>query len=190
MAGLEAGDLRKGVAIMVDNKPHLIVDMDFVKPGKGQALYKCRLKNLLTNQLYERTYRSGDRFEQADVMETQIQYLYCDGESFHFMNTVTFDQLEMSAETVGNAKDFMTENMIVNAILFQSQPILLDLPNFVVLKVVNSENWIKGDTASGATKPIEVETGYVLQAPLFINQNEFIKIDTRTGQYVERVNKK
>lgn len=190
MAGLEAGDLRKGLAIMVDNKPHLIEDLDFVKPGKGQALYKCRLRNLMTGQLYERTYRSGDKFDQADVTETVIQFLYSDGETFHFMHTETFEQLEMSAEAVDTGKNYLIENMNVSSILYEGRPILLNLPNFVTLKVVNSENWVKGDTASGATKPVELETGFVVQAPLFINQNEYIRIDTRTGQYVERVNKK
>ncbi len=190
MAGLDAGDLRKGLAIMVDAKPHLIEELDFVKPGKGQALYKCRLRNLLTGQLYERTYRSGEKFEQADVTETDIQFLYADAETFHFMHTESYEQLEMSVEAVGVGKNYLTENMNVSSILFEGRPILLNLPNFVVLKVINSENWIKGDTASGATKPVEVETGAVVQAPLFINEGEFIKIDTRTGQYVERVNKK
>jgi len=190
MAGLDAGDLRRGLAIMVEGKPHLIDELDFVKPGKGQALYKCRLRNLLSGLSYERTYRSGDKFEQADVTETVIQYLYTDGETFHFMHAETFEQLEMTAVAVGDGKNYMTENMNVSSILFEGRPIMLNLPNFVVLKVTNSENWVKGDTASGATKPVELETGFVVPVPLFINQNEYVKIDTRTGQYVERVNKK
>ncbi len=189
MAGIEAGQLKKGLAIMVEDKPHLIAEMEFVKPGKGQALYKCRLRNLVSGQLYERTYRSGERFDVADVTESEIQYLYNDGEFFHFMHNETFEPFQMDADVVGSDSRFLKESMVVRAMLYNGHPISLELPNFVVMEVSVSEEWIKGDTASGATKPVEVESGYVLQVPLFIKQGERIRIDTRTGSYVERVNK-
>lgn len=186
---IEAGQLRKNLAIMVDNIPHIIADLEFVKPGKGQALYKCRLRNLVSGQLYDRTYRSGDRFETADVTESDIQYLYTDGDSFHFMHNETFEQMFMPAEAVGDAKNFLLEGMTIKALLYQGSPIGIDLPNFVVMEVVQSDPGVRGDTASGATKPASVESGYVLQVPLFISEGEYVKVDTRNGQYVERVKK-
>jgi elongation factor P len=189
MGGIDAGQLRKGLAVIVENSPHLVAELDFVKPGKGQALYKCRLRNLKTNQLYERTYRSGDKFETADVTESRMQYLYNDGELYHFMHAETFEPLQMMKEAVGDAVNFLKEQMFVGAILFEGHPIALELPNFVDLDVAEAEPGIKGDTASGATKPVTLETGYVVQVPLFINQGERLRIDTRTGQYVERSKK-
>lgn len=189
MSVIEAGQLKKGLAIMVDDKPHLIAEMDFVKPGKGQALYKTRLRNLVSGQLYERTYRSGERFETADVTEQEVQFLYSDGEFFHFMHAETYEPLQMVTEAVGDAGRYLIESMVVRAMLFNGHPITLELPNFVIMEVTQSEEWVKGDTASGATKPIQVQTGFVVQVPLFIKQGEKIRIDTRTGAYVERVNK-
>jgi len=189
MGGIDAGQLRKGLAVIVENAPHLVAELDFVKPGKGQALYKCKLRNLKTNQLYERTYRSGDRFETADVTESQMQYLYNDGELYHFMHSETFEPLQMTKEAVGDAVNFLIEQMKVGAILFEGHPIVVELPNFVDLLVSEAEPGIKGDTASGATKPVTLETGFIVQVPLFINQGERLRIDTRTGTYVERSKK-
>jgi elongation factor P len=184
---LTAGDLRKGSKIEIDGEPYLIVDFDFSKPGKGQALYRCRLKNMITGVQLDRTYRSGDKFNAADLEEQGMQYLYSDGERYHFMNTSSYEQIEMSAEAVEDASSFLTENLIVNVLLFQGRPIGLTLPNFVELKIVKSDPGIKGDTASGATKPATLETGHVIQVPLFLEEGETVRIDTRTGQYVERV---
>ncbi len=189
MAGIEAGQLKRGLAIMLENVPHLLVGMEFVKPGKGQALYKCRLKNLNTGSQFDRTYRSGERFEVADVEDRDIQFLYREGEYFHFMNSETYEQYQLHQDDVGEAQNFLVDSMVVKALLFDGRPIGIELPNFVVLEVTQSEAWIKGDTASGATKPVEVASGYTVQVPLFIKQGEFVKIDTRTGDYVERVNK-
>ncbi len=189
MAGIEAGQLKKGMAVILEDKPHLIVELDFVKPGKGQALYKCRLRNLVTGIQYERTYRSGERFDVADVTETELQFLYSDGEYFHFMHNETYEQHPIRAEIVGDQSRFLRESLVVRAMLYNGHPISIELPNFVVMDVTVSEEWVKGDTASGATKPVGIESGYVLQVPLFIKQGEKIRIDTRTGAYVERVNK-
>ena len=189
MTIIEAGQLRKGLALMLDGKPHLVVEMDFVKPGKGQALYKCKIRNLLTNQLYVRTYRSGERFESADVTETELQFLYADEDFLYLMHNETFEQMELSVDSAGNALEFLKEGTEVGALLLEGRPIGIELPNFVVLEVTEASPGVKGDTASGATKPVTVETGYSVQVPLFIQEGNQLKIDTRNGQYVERVNR-
>ena len=186
-AVLTAGELRKGLKIEIDGEPYLILDFEFSKPGKGQALYRCRLKNMITGAQFDRTYRSGDKFDAPDLEEQEIQYLYSDGESYHFMNMSSYEQIEMSAGAVGDASSFLTENLVVNVLLFQGRPIGLTLPNFVDLKIVASAPGIKGDTASGATKPATLDTGHVIYVPLFVEEGETVRIDTRTGQYVERV---
>ncbi len=184
---MTAGELRKGAKLEIDGDPYLIVDFEFSKPGKGQALYRCRLRNMITGAQFDRTYRSGDKFTAADLEEQEMQYLYNDGEKYHFMNTSNYEQIEMSPEQVGDAINFITENLNVNVLLFQGGPIGLTLPNFVELHIAKSDPGIKGDTASGSTKPATLETGYVVQVPLFVEEGEMVRIDTRTGQYVERV---
>ncbi len=184
---LESGDLRKGLKFEIDGDPYVIVQFEFVKPGKGQALYKCKLKNMLTGVQFERTFRSGDKFKEADLEEYEMEYLYFDGESYCFMNKTNFEQEFMNAEQVGDAKDFLKENTAVSILLFDGRPIGLSLPNFVELQITQADPWAKGDTASGDSKPATLETGYVLQVPPFIEEGELIKIDPRTGQYVERV---
>ena len=186
-AVLTAGELRKGVKLEIDGDPYLVVDFEFSKPGKGQALYRCRLKNMISGTQLDRTYRSGDKFNAADLEEQEMQYLYNDGEHYHFMNMSSFEQIEIKAEAVEEASYFLTENLIVNVLLFQGRPIGLTLPNFVDLQIVKSDPGIKGDTASGSTKPATLSTGHVIQVPLFVEEGETVRIDTRTGQYVERV---
>ncbi len=187
MAVLTASDLRKGLKLEIDGDPYIIVDFEFSKPGKGQALYRCRLKNMITGSQFDRTYRSGDKFNSADLEEQEYQFLYKQDTSYHFMNTSNYEQIELSNEAVGDAVHYLTENLVVNMLLFQERPIGINLPNFVNLKVVQSDPGIKGDTAAGATKPVTMDTGFVIQVPLFIEQGEALKIDTRTGTYVERV---
>lgn len=187
MTTIEAGQLRRGLALMIDGTPHLIAEMEFMKPGKGQALYKCKLRNLLTNQLYDRTYRSGERFETADVFENEIQFLYADADFLHFMHTETYEQLELATEAAGNSLSYLKEGAMVKAILLEGRPICIELPNFVVLEVGHADPGVKGDTASGATKPVTLETGLTVNVPLFINEGNHLRIDTRSGQYVERV---
>ncbi|MDR3554341.1 MAG: elongation factor P [Syntrophobacteraceae bacterium] len=184
---LTAGELRKGVKIEIDGDPYLITDFEFTKPGKGQALYRCRLKNMITGIQFDRTYRSGDKFNSADLEEQEMQYLYSDGQTFHFMNMSSYEQIEMTAEAVGDASNFLSENLLVSVLLFQGRPIAISLPNFVDLQIVSSAPGIKGDTASGSTKPATLSTGHVIQVPLFVEEGETVRIDTRTGQYVERV---
>jgi elongation factor P len=183
----EAADLRKGLKIQIDGEPYLIVDFSFVKPGKGQALYKCRLKNLITGSQFDRNYRSGDRFERADLDEQQMEFLYEEGNQYCFMNTSTYEQLHMDADQVGDAKNYLTNNLKVTVSFFQGRPMGINLPTFVDLKVVTADPGVRGDTATGATKPVTMETGYQIQVPLFIEQGETLRLDTRTGQYVSRV---
>jgi elongation factor P len=187
MATLTTSDLRKGLKLEIDGEPYIIVDFEFSKPGKGQALYRCRLKNMITGSQFDRTYRSVDKFESADLEEQDMQFLYSQGDSYHFMNTANYEQIEMNADQVGDAKNYLTENLVVSMLFFQGRPIGINLPNFVELKVIQSDPGIKGDTATGATKPAKLETGFVIQVPLFIEEGETLKIDTRTGSYVERV---
>lgn len=184
---LTASDLRKGLKIEIDGEPYLVVDFEFSKPGKGQALYRCRLKNMITGSQFDRTYRSGDKFNAADLEEQSMEFLYKDGNRYTFMNTSTYEQIELTEENVGDAINYLTENLVVDMLLFQGRPIGIGLPNFVELQVTQSDPGIKGDTAAGATKPVTLETGFVIQVPLFIEEGEVLKVDTRTGAYVERV---
>ncbi len=183
----EAADLRKGLKILIEGEPHIIVDFSFVKPGKGQALYKCKLKNLITGSQFDRTYRSGDKFDPANLEEHEMEFLYKDGSQYCFMNTSTYEQVIMEEDQVGTAANFLTNNIVVNVLFFGERPIDISLPIFVDLKVTEAEPGIKGDTASGATKPVTMETGYVIQVPLFVEEGEVLRLDTRTGDYVSRI---
>jgi elongation factor P len=184
---LESGDLRKGLKFELDGEPYVIVQFEFVKPGKGQALYKCKLKNMLTGAQFDKTFRSGEKFKEANLEEAEMEYLYADGDQFCFMNTSTYDQEFVSKEQVGEAIHFLKENTVCSVLLFEGRPIGISLPFFIELQVKNTAPWVKGDTASGDSKPATLETGYVLNVPPFIQEGELIRIDTRTGEYVERV---
>jgi elongation factor P len=183
----DSSDLRKGLKIEIDGDPYVIVQFEFVKPGKGQALYKCKLKNMVTGAQFERTYRSGEKFNEANLEEFEMEYLYSDGESYCFMNTSTYEQEFLTKEQVGDAKAFLKENTVCSVLMFEGRAIGISLPNFVDLTITEAEPWAKGDTAAGSTKPATLETGHVVQVPPFVNQGEKIRIDTRTGAYVERV---
>ena len=184
---VSAGDLRKGLKLEIDGDPYVIVDFSFTKPGKGQALYRCRLRNMINGSQFDRTYRSGDKFTEADLQEQKMEYLYREGKQYCFMNTSTYEQVYLSEEQVGDSVNYLTENLGVDMLFFQGRPIGLTLPYFVELKVVKADPGVKGDTASGATKPVTMETGLVMQVPLFIEEGEVLRLDTRTGAYVERV---
>ena len=183
----ECSDLRKGLKIVIDGAPHVITQYDFVKPGKGQALYKCKLKNMLTGAQFDRTYRSGEKFNEANLEEVEMEYLYQDGDGYCFMNTSDYTQEFVTETQIGDAKGLLKENTKCNVLLFDGKPIEITLPNFVELRITKADPWAKGDTASGDSKPATLETGMVIQVPPFIEEGEKIKIDTRTGQYVERV---
>jgi len=183
----ESSDLRKGLKIAIDGEPYVITQFEFVKPGKGQALYKCKLKNMLTGSQFDRTFRSGDKFNEANLEEFEMEYLYSDGDRYCFMNTATYDQDFLTLEQVGDSINLLKENTVCNVLFFEERPIGITLPNFVDLRIAKADPWAKGDTASGSTKPATLETGYEVQVPPFIEEGELVRIDTRTGEYVERV---
>jgi len=187
VAVYKTSEFRKGLKIQIDGEPYLMVEMNFVKPGKGNALYKCRLRNLLRNTTLDRTYKGGDSLESADVNEVQAQFLYRQGDTFVFMNNETFDQYELSAEQVDDNWKYLKEGMICSMVLFNENPITMAPPNHVELLVEYCEPGAKGDTATNVTKTAKMETGAEFIVPAFINIGNVIKIDTRTGGYVERV---
>ena len=186
---VDIGEIRKGSKVVFDNDPWVVTDYQFVKPGKGQALYKCKMKNMVSGATVDRTYRSGEKFERADLEEHRMQFLYSDGEEFHFMNNNNYEQVALSGAQVDDAGNFLYENLEVDMLFFNGQPIGLTLPNFVELEITQSDPGIKGDTASNTTKPATLSTGYIVQVPLFVEEGEWIKVDTRNGAYVERVKK-
>jgi len=183
-----ASDLRKGLKFEIDGDPYVIVGFEFKKPGKGQSLYKCKLKNMITGSQFERTYRSGDKFEKADLEEQEMEYLYADKESYCFMNTSNYEQIFLSEDQVVDVIDLLKDNTICTVLLHNGNPIGVTLPNFIALRVTTAEPWAKGDTATGSTKPATLETGFEVQVPPFIDEGQMVKIDTRTREYVERVN--
>jgi len=185
----ESSDLRKGLKIEIDGDPYVVVQFDFVKPGKGQALYKCRLKNMVTGAQFDKTYRSGEKINKADLEEIKMEYLYFDGEAYCFMNSSNYEQEFLTADQLGDAKDLLKDNTECDVLMFDGRPIGVTLPIFMELEVTKADPWIKGDTASGDSKPATLETGYQLQVPPFVEEGEILKIDTRTGEYVERVKK-
>jgi elongation factor P len=182
-----ASDLRKGLKVTIDNEPYIVIAFQFSKPGKGQALYRTKLRNMITGLTIDRTYREGDTFEPASLEERTMQYLYKEGDHYHFMDNQTFEQIIISEEALGDAKNFLIENLNVEVLLFRERAIGVELPNFVNLRVIKTEAWLKGDTSRADYKPATVETGYVLRVPPFVEKGELITIDTRIGEYSTRV---
>ncbi len=182
-----ASDLRKGLKIQLDNEPYVVIEFQFSKPGKGQALYRCKLRNMITNVIIDRTYRSVDTFEPANLEERKMQYLYNQDDEYHFMDVQSYDQSVLSVEQVGDAKNYLIDNLEVDILLFDGRPIGITLPNFVDLAVTQADPWVKGDSVSGDSKPVTLETGYTLRVPPFIEEGTRITVDTRTGEYVTRV---
>jgi elongation factor P len=173
--------------LMIDGAPCSVVDVDFVKPGKGQAFARVKIKNLLTQRVVERTYKTGESVESADVMDTDMQYLYNDGEHLHFMHPETFEQLGAGQEAVGDSAKWLKEQDMCTVTLWNNDVIAVVPPNFVELQITETDPGVRGDTASGGGKPATLETGAVVKVPLFVEQGEVIKVDTRTGEYVGRV---
>ena len=185
----QTSDIRNGLKVEIDGQPFVVTYFQFVKPGKGQAFTRTKLKNLLNGNVLERTFKTGETLAPADITESAHQYMYNDGEAFHFMNLETFDQIEMTPEAVADAKNFLIEEMQVDVMFYKGVPVSVGLPNFVELEITYCEPGVKGNTAQGATKPATLSTGHTVNVPLFIEQGEVLKIDTRTGDYVERVRK-
>jgi elongation factor P len=182
-----ASDFRKGLKVQIDGEPYVMTDFSFSTPGKGHALYRARLRNMITGNSFEKTFRSNDKLEKAALEERTMQYLYCQGEEYIFMDNVSFEQLEISKEQLGDAINFLVDNMDVEVLQYNGRPIGVTLPNFVNLKVTQSDPWVKGDTSGSDSKPVTLETGYVVQVPPFIEEGDKLQIDTRTGVYVTRV---
>lgn len=179
-------DFKKGLKVEIDGTPYVIVDFLHVKPGKGGAFVRTKLKNLLTGRVVDQTFRSGEKVKKPDLMEREMQYLYREGDEFHMMDNENFEQLVITAEQIGDAALFMTENLNVKVLFFNQQPVAVELPTFVELAVAETEPGVRGDTATGGNKPATLETGAVIQVPLFINEGDRVKVDTRTGEYIER----
>jgi len=182
-----ASDLKKGLSIKIDNEPYVVTEFNFVKPGKGQALYRSKLRNMITGAQFERTFRSVDTFEPADLREKKMQYLYKEEKKYCFMDNETYEQVFLTEEQVGEAKNFIIDNLEVEILFFEDRPLGVTLPNFVDLVVVEAEPWAKGDSVSGKTKPVILQTGYQIQVPPFVEEGEKIRVDTRSGEYLTRI---
>jgi elongation factor P len=180
-------DLRKGLAITIDGDPFVVVAFQFAKPGKGQGLYRTRLRNMLSGAVTDKTFRSGETLEPAHLDQRNMQFLYQDGQNYYFMDNDTFEQLAISSEVLGEAKNFLKDNLPVDVQFFQQRAIGVEAPNFVNLRVTQAAPWARGDTSSGDSRPVTVETGYEVRVPTFVTEGDLIQIDTRTGEYVTRI---
>jgi len=187
MASYSTNEFRGGMKIMLDGDPYAIIENEFVKPGKGQAFNRVKVRNLKTGRVVERTFKSGDTAEAADVHDTQMQYLYNDGELWHFMDPESFEQLTADSNVVGEAAKWIKEQDMCGVTLYNGSPLTVEPPNFVTLVITETDPGLKGDTSGGGGKPATLETGAVVRVPLFVQTGELIKVDTRTGEYVSRV---
>jgi len=182
-------EFRRGLKIEIDGKPFIIVDFQHVKPGKGGAFVRTKLKNLETGAVLEKTFRSGEKVEKPSLEEKEMQYLYRDDDGFHFMDTETYEQVFLAHDQVGDSAKFLIDELVLTVLYHDNQPISIELPTFVEMPVVKTDPGVKGDTATGGTKPITLSSGLVVQAPLFIDEGDVVKIDTRSGDYIERVSR-
>ena len=186
MASYNTNEFRSGLKILLDGDPYNIVANEFVKPGKGQAFNRVRVRNLKTGRIWERTIKSGESVEAADVVDLDMQYLYSDGEFWHFMKPDTFEQFAADATAVADAKQWLKQEDKCIITLWNGAPLLVTPPNFVELVIVETDPGVRGDTAQGGGKPAKLETGAVVRVPLFVEEGTKIKVDTRTGEYVSR----
>lgn len=182
-------DLRKGLKIELDGVPYEVVEFQFVKPGKGQAMYKCRLKNLLSGNVTDRTFRAVDKIGKPDLEERELIFSYAEGDHFVFLDNKTYEQLSIGADVIGMQKYFLVEDLEVTVLLHNGRPIQVTLPPFVEKTIAETEPGVRGDTATNVLKPAKLDNGYELQVPLFINVGDTVRIDTRTGKYFDRVSK-
>lgn len=185
---ISAGEFRNGVTIEYEGSIFVILEFQHVKPGKGAAFVRTKIKNLKSGAVVEKTFRPTEKMPKAHIDRLDMQYLYSDGDLFHFMNTESFDQIAINASEIGDTLKFVKENEMVKILSYDGQVFGIEPPLFVELKIIETEPGFAGNTAQGATKPATVETGAVVNVPLFINQDEVIKIDTRTGEYLGRAN--
>ena len=182
-----ASDLRKGLKIQIEGEPYVIIEFSFLKPGKGKALYRCKLRNMINGTQLDRTFRSADTFQPANLEEKTMQYLYSEDDRYCFMDTESYEQIFMAADQVGDARNFLIDNIEVEILFYEGSPVGITLPNFVDITVSEADPWAKGDSVSGNFKPVTLATGYRIQVPPFIEEGKKIRVDTRTGEYVTRV---
>ena len=187
MANYSTSEFKSGLKVMLDGDPCAIIENEFVKPGKGQAFNRVKLRNLKSGKVWERTFKSGDSLEGADVMDVSMQYLYADGEFWHFMDQTTFEQKAADEAAVGDAKLWLKEEDVCEITLYNGEPLSVSPPNFVELEIVETDPGLKGDTAGTGGKPASLSTGAVVRVPLFVQTGEIVKVDTRTGDYVGRI---
>ena len=186
MASYNTNEFRSGLKLMIDGDPCAIVENEFVKPGKGQAFNRVKIRNLKTGRVIDRTYKSGESVEAADVMDTDMQYLYSDGEFWYFMDPDSYEQVGADATAVGENTKWLKEQDTYTVTLWNGAPLTITPPNFVLLTVTETDPGVRGDTSGGGGKPATMETGAVIRVPLFINEGELLKVDTRTSEYVGR----
>jgi elongation factor P len=186
MATYSTNEFRGGLKILLDADPYVIVENEFVKPGKGQAFNRVRVRNLKTGRVVDKTFKSGDSVEAADVIDQDMQYLYSDGEFWHFMLPDTFEQFAADKSAVADAARWLKEEDVCQVTLWNGTPLLVAPPNFVTLKIIETDPGVRGDTAQGGIKPAKLETGAVVRVPLFVEEGEVVKVDTRSGEYVSR----
>ena len=183
---VSTAEFKKGLKIQFDGQPYSIVDFQHVKPGKGGAFVRTKLKHMRQGRVIDNTFRAGEKVELVDFEDKHMQYLYKD-DRYHFMDLETYDQISLSAEEVGDARDFLKENTEVDILFIDGSPVTVELPNFLELQIVKTDPGIRGDTASGGNKPATLETGAVIQVPLFLSEGDVVKVDTRTSDYLGRV---
>lgn len=186
MAVISTAEFRNGAKIELDGEPYAVTDFQHVKPGKGGAFVRTKLKNLRDGRVLERTFRAGEKLDVPDLTHAAMQFLYAQGDEYMLMDTATYDQLPLTRDQLGEAADFMQEGMEVKVLFHQGRPIDVEIPNFLVLEIVETDPGVRGDTASGGTKPAKLETGAVVKVPLYMEVGERIKVDTRNRTYVER----
>lgn len=189
MADYSTNELRSGLKVMLDGDPCSIVDNEYVKPGKGQAFNRVKLRNLRSGRVWERTFKSGEKLQGADVMDHDMEYLYNDGQFFHFMHPQSFEQVQADAAAVGDSAKWLKEQDVCVVTLYNGAPLAVAPPNHVELEITETDPGLKGDTAQGGTKPATLATGAVIKVPLFLSVGEVVKVDTRTGEYLGRASK-
>ena len=183
----QTSQFRNGLKVEINGDPYVMVYFQFVKPGKGTAFTRTKLKNMLTGNVIERTYRTGETLKAAEVEIQPMQYLYSDGQFYNFMNTETYDQVALEGKILGNDKSYLIENLEVEVLFFKGRPVNVELPNFIEDEIAETEPGVKGNTATGATKQATLKCGATVSVPLFISEGEHIRVDTRTNSYVSRV---
>ena len=184
-----ASDLKKGLKIEIDGAPWVITEFEFCKPGKGTALYRCKMKNMITGIGMEKTYRPTDKIDRPDLEEREMYYSYAEGEMYVFSDAETYEEMRVGKEILGNQTNFLIEDSLCKFLLYNGQPIEITLPTFIEKEIVSTEPGARGDTATNVLKPARIDNGYEIQVPLFINEGDIVRIDTRTGEYAERVSK-